>query len=67
MWQLMWRNVRAAALNATLQLLVIYRLVLQTTAKPNNLLEKPALSASNKMPQLGKKLQVLRLGSQFSY
>ena len=23
MWQLMWRNVRAAALNATLQLLVI--------------------------------------------
>ena len=26
-WQLMWRNVRAAALNATLQLLVIYRLV----------------------------------------
>lgn len=42
-------------------------LVLQTTSKPNNLLEKPALSASNKMPQLGKKLQVLRLGSQFSY
>ena len=26
MWQLMWRNVRAAALNATLQLPVIYRL-----------------------------------------
>ena len=26
-WQLMWRNVRAAALNTTLQLLVIYRLV----------------------------------------
>ena len=24
-WQLMWRNVRAAALNATLQLLIIYR------------------------------------------
>ena len=24
MWQLMWRNVRAAELNATLQLLVIY-------------------------------------------
>ena len=24
-WQLMWHNVRAAALNATLQLLVIYR------------------------------------------
>ena len=24
-WQLMWRNVRAAVLNATLQLLVIYR------------------------------------------
>ena len=28
MWQLMWHNVRAAALNATLQLLVIYRLLL---------------------------------------
>ena len=27
-WQLMWCNVRAAALNATLQFLVIYRLVL---------------------------------------
>ena len=26
-WQLMWRNVRVAALNATLQLLVIYRFV----------------------------------------
>ena len=26
-WQLMWRNVRAAGLNATLQLLVIYRWV----------------------------------------
>ena len=26
MWQLMWHNVRAAALNATFQLLVIYRL-----------------------------------------
>ena len=25
-WQLMWRNVKAVALNATLQLLVIYRL-----------------------------------------
>ena len=25
MWQLMWRNVRATVLNATLQLLVIYR------------------------------------------
>ena len=25
MWQLMWRNVRATALNATLRLLVIYR------------------------------------------
>ena len=24
-WQLMWRDVRAAALNVTLQLLVIYR------------------------------------------
>ena len=24
-WQLMWYNVRAAALNATLQLLVIYK------------------------------------------
>ena len=24
-WQLMWRNVRATTLNATLQLLVIYR------------------------------------------
>ena len=24
-WQLMWHNVRAAALNTTLQLLVIYR------------------------------------------
>ena len=27
-WQLMWRNVRVAALNAMLQLLVIYRFVL---------------------------------------
>ena len=27
MWQLMWCNMRAAALNATFQLLVIYRLV----------------------------------------
>ena len=26
-WQLMWRNVRADALNATLQLLVIYRYI----------------------------------------
>ena len=25
MWQLMWRNVRVAVLNATLQLLVIYK------------------------------------------
>ena len=25
MWQLLWRNVRTAALNTTLQLLVIYR------------------------------------------
>ena len=25
MWYLMWRNVRAAALNVTFQLLVIYR------------------------------------------
>ena len=25
-WQLMWRNVRAVALNAMFQLLVIYRL-----------------------------------------
>ena len=25
-WQLKWRNMRAAALNATLQLLVIYKL-----------------------------------------
>ena len=25
MWQLMWRNVRALALNAMLQFLVIYR------------------------------------------
>ena len=25
-WQLMWGNVRATALNATLQLLVIYKL-----------------------------------------
>ena len=24
-WQLMWRNVKAVALNVTLQLLVIYR------------------------------------------
>ena len=24
-WQLMWRNIRAAALNATFQLLVIYK------------------------------------------
>ena len=30
-WQLMWRNVRAAALNATLQLLVIYRLCVCVT------------------------------------
>ena len=28
-WQLMWRNVRGAALNAMLQLLVIYRLPTQ--------------------------------------
>ena len=27
MWQLMWRNVRAATLNAMFQLLVIYRFV----------------------------------------
>ena len=25
-WQLMWHNVKTAALNATLQLLLIYRL-----------------------------------------
>ena len=30
-WQLMWRKVRAAALNATLQLLVIYRLCVCVT------------------------------------
>ena len=28
-WQLMWRNVRVAALNATLQFLVIYRFALR--------------------------------------
>ena len=31
-WQLMWHNVRVAALNATLQVLVIYRI--QMIANP---------------------------------
>ena len=31
MWQLIWRNVRVAALNATLQLLVILALNLHNT------------------------------------
>ena len=37
-WQLMWRNVRAAALNATLQLLVI--LVADPRGARDNFLDK---------------------------
>ena len=33
-WRLMWRNVRAATLNAMLQLLVIYRLEFYDLSKP---------------------------------
>ena len=43
MWQLMWCNVRAAALNATLQLLVIYRLMTLHKALDQKSLPKLAL------------------------